>query len=228
MTPPKVDIRDRLTLDEELSQIQKDHQFLEGYDYNSNAQARVRSADFSVWIEVGDQKQKPYVKPKDIANILNAALKKMGGRYLRGKQSMSEGIAKAAKKAYRTAKNTLLPNIFKGGITQDKVIFLRTASATKHGGKSRRDLLDNIPDRGALLSCIYSQGDRTKGINKNSTTVWNAIESRLKKLRDQAQNDGDDTAGAAYKIWNDFRKEHEGKPDGLTLADYEKFLRDYT
>lgn len=77
---PSIEIRDQKTIGVELKRRVSDNEISKD-EYNGKAQALIANADYSIWIEVKDYREKPFVGKKDIADVINASVKKVGGRW---------------------------------------------------------------------------------------------------------------------------------------------------
>ena len=77
---PSIEIRDQKTISVELKRRVSDNEISKD-EYNGKAQALIANADYSIWIEVKDYREKPFVGKKDIADVINASVKKAGGRW---------------------------------------------------------------------------------------------------------------------------------------------------
>ena len=81
---PGVKIRDNKTISVELNkktsggipEIIPD-------DYSAKLKAALAKSEYSVWIQVNDYREKPYVTVGGVADIMNAAVKKVGGRWVK-------------------------------------------------------------------------------------------------------------------------------------------------
>lgn len=51
--------------------------------YNSQVQSQIDQADYNLWVEVSDYREKPVVGKKELVDSVNAAMKKMGGVWLK-------------------------------------------------------------------------------------------------------------------------------------------------
>ena len=77
---PSIEIRDQKTIGVELKRRISDNETSRD-EYNGKAQALIANADYSLWIEVKDYREKPFIGKKDIADVVNAAVKEVGGRW---------------------------------------------------------------------------------------------------------------------------------------------------
>ena len=77
---PSVEVRDQKTIGVELKRRISDNEISRD-EYNGKAQALIANADYSLWIEVNDYREKPFIGKKDIADVINAAVKEVGGRW---------------------------------------------------------------------------------------------------------------------------------------------------
>ena len=77
---PSVEVRDQKTIGVELKRRISDNEISRD-EYNGKAQALIANADYSLWIEVKDYREKPFIGKKDIADVINAAVKEVGGRW---------------------------------------------------------------------------------------------------------------------------------------------------
>ena len=77
---PSVEVRDQKTIGVELKRRISDNEISRD-EYNGKAQALIANADYSLWIEVKDYREKPFIGKKDIADVVNAAVKEVGGRW---------------------------------------------------------------------------------------------------------------------------------------------------
>lgn len=77
---PSIEIRDQKTIGAELKRRVSEKEISKD-EYNGKVQALIANADYSVWIEVKDYREKPFVGKKDIADVINASVKKVGGRW---------------------------------------------------------------------------------------------------------------------------------------------------
>ena len=76
---PSIEVRDQRTIDIELKRRISENEISRD-EYNGKAQALIANADYSLWIEVKDYREKPFIGKKDIADVINAAVKEVGGR----------------------------------------------------------------------------------------------------------------------------------------------------
>lgn len=77
---PSIEVRDQKTIGVELKRRISDNEISRD-EYNGKAQALIANADYSLWIEVKDYREKPFIGKKDIADVINAAVKEVGGRW---------------------------------------------------------------------------------------------------------------------------------------------------
>lgn len=77
---PSIEIRDQKTIGVELKRRISDNEISRD-EYNGKAQALIANADYSLWIEVKDYREKPFIGKEDIADVVNAAVKEVGGRW---------------------------------------------------------------------------------------------------------------------------------------------------
>ena len=77
---PSIEVRDQRTIDIELKRRISENEISRD-EYNGKAQALIANADYSLWIEVNDYREKPFIGKKDIADVINAAVKEVGGRW---------------------------------------------------------------------------------------------------------------------------------------------------
>ena len=77
---PSIEIRDQKTIGLELKRRISDNEISRD-EYNGKAQALIANADYSLWIEVKYYREKPFIGKKDIADVINAAVKEVGGRW---------------------------------------------------------------------------------------------------------------------------------------------------
>ena len=77
---PSIEVRDQRTIDIELKRRISENEISRD-EYNGKAQALIANADYSLWIEVKDYREKPFIGKKDIADVINAAVKEVGGRW---------------------------------------------------------------------------------------------------------------------------------------------------
>lgn len=77
---PSIEVRDQKTIGVELKRRISDNEISRD-EYNGKAQALIANADYSLWIEVNDYREKPFIGKKDIVDVINAAVKEVGGRW---------------------------------------------------------------------------------------------------------------------------------------------------
>ena len=77
---PSIEVRDQRTIDIELKRRISENEISRD-EYNGKVQALIANADYSLWIEVKDYREKPFIGKKDIADVINAAVKEVGGRW---------------------------------------------------------------------------------------------------------------------------------------------------
>ena len=77
---PSIEVRDQKTIGVELKRRISDNEISRD-EYNGKVQALIANADYSLWIEVKDYREKPFIGKKDIADVINAAVKEVGGRW---------------------------------------------------------------------------------------------------------------------------------------------------
>ena len=77
---PSIEVRDQKTIGVELKRRISDNEISRD-EYNGKAQALIANANYSLWIEVNDYREKPFIGKKDIADVINAAVKEVGGRW---------------------------------------------------------------------------------------------------------------------------------------------------
>lgn len=84
ITIPTVHIRDKRTTDLEIKKKISNREIMDAdHQYNSQVQSQIDRADYNLWIEVNDYREKPIVGKKELVDSVNAAMKKMGGIWLK-------------------------------------------------------------------------------------------------------------------------------------------------
>ena len=80
---PDIDIRDNKTVGVELDRKTKKQgdakPELSPEGYNAKLKSALANSEYSFWIQVNDYREKPFVHEKDVADVINAAVKKVGG-----------------------------------------------------------------------------------------------------------------------------------------------------
>ena len=146
---PSIEVRDQKTIGVELKRRIADNEISRD-EYNGKAQALIANADYSLWIEVKDYREKPFIGKKDIADVINAAVKEVGGRWAK-----------------------LL-----SGVKEDGVIMLHGLSAMNKQAQGKGEVRRLIPTPSEIQAFIKKNKSTPANIWVEIDKKFNACEKR--------------------------------------------------
>jgi len=151
--------------------------------------------------------------------MVNAALKQMGGRWLRRRQkNLKGGVLRKL-------------NPFATGISEKNIIELH--STTKIGANTKADrdaVFRAVPEPEEIKNIIdgkKQEYERNRKKPFDAPGIWTAVAKRFKSLRDKNSKYDDHTVRKIIEVWTKFSASHNDSSDGVTYDDFKDFYEKY-
>lgn len=193
---PDVDVRDNKSLGVELNKKTKasgDAQAeINPEDYNGKLKAALANSEYSLWIEVSDYREKPFVDSAGVADVINTAVKKVGGYVAKKLSGVKADDVFLLRGTAKMSKDETLQDKAKRKIPNPSEI---KAIIDKYSGKSSA-IWARIDAK--FDTCIEANYKASDAIAKSAISKWDAFKKANKNKEDTLE----------YKVYLDFYEDY--------------------